>query len=344
MRIWRTLQRKRNKGDYYMNDGNLLSIQTILAVFISFGVSAALGPVVIPFLTRLKVSQTERVDGVESHLKKTGTPTMGGVMILAGILVGSIPFIGKYPRIVPVLFLTVGFGLIGFVDDYLKVVKRKSDGLLPKQKMLLQIILTTVFVVYLWLRDPACLDIMIPFTGGYTLAGTAVRVIATPILYLAVIGTDNGTNFTDGLDGLSSGVTTVVAAFLLLASVRTGGAIEPVCGAMAGALMGFLIWNAHPAKVFMGDTGSLALGGFVAGSAYMLQMPLFILLFGLIYLVEVLSVIIQVAYFRRTGGKRFFRMAPIHHHFEKGGWSETKIVTVFTIVTILLCIIAYAAM
>ena len=314
-----------------------------LALFISFAAAVAVGPVLIPFLQKLKISNTEREDGVQSHLKKAGTPTIGGLIILTGLLAACIPFLRRYPRIVPVLFLTLGFGIIGFLDDYLKVVRRKSDGLSPKQKMLGQILVTTIFVVYLWVMDSSCLELLIPFTGGYTLSGLAVKIIATPLVYLAVIGTVNGTNFTDGLDGLSSSVTAVVAGFLLLASVRRGAFIEPVCAAMLGALMGFLVYNAHPAKIFMGDTGSLALGGFVAGCAYMMQMPVFIILFGLVYLIEVLSVIIQVTYFKKTGGKRIFKMAPIHHHFEMCGWSETRIDTVFTIATVLLCVLAYLA-
>lgn len=318
--------------------------QSIAAVFIAFIVTAGLGPVAIPFLTRLKASQTERTDGVKSHLKKAGTPTMGGLMILIGVLVGSLPFTAAFPRMIPVIILTLGFGLIGFVDDYLKVVKRDPDGFKPKQKMICQILLTTVFVAYLWVKDPSSLDLMIPFTGGYVLTGMWVRILAVPLVYLAVIGTVNGTNFTDGLDGLAATVTLVVSGFLLACSVKLGGGVEPLCGAFAGAMMGFLVWNAHPAKVFMGDTGSLALGGFVAGTAYMLRMPIFILLFGLIYLVEVISVMLQVTYFKKTGGKRIFRMAPIHHHFELGGWSETKIVTIFSICTVLMSLVAYLAL
>ncbi len=320
------------------------TVDIIISIFLSFAVSTVLGPFVIPFLTRLKVGQTERSDGVQAHLKKAGTPTMGGLMILISVLAASLPFLAKYPRLVPILFLTVGFGVIGFVDDYLKVVKRDPDGFLPKQKMICQIILTTVFVVYLWTKDPAALELMIPFTGGKVLGGMAVKVLATPLAYLAIIGTVNGTNFTDGLDGLASTVTAVIAGFLILASLRLGGNIEPMGGAMLGALLGFLVWNAHPAKVFMGDTGSLALGGFVAGCAYMLRMPIFILLFGLVYLIEVLSVIIQVTYFRKTGGKRIFKMAPIHHHFELCGWSETQIVTRFGVISVLLCLLTWLAM
>ncbi len=317
-----------------------LSLDTILAVFISFVITAVLCPVLIPFLIKLKVGQTERVEGVKSHLKKAGTPTMGGIAILVSIIVTSLIFASRYPRIIPILILTAGFGVIGFIDDYLKVVKRKSDGLLPKQKMALQIVVTTVFVIFLWVRDPSCFDFLIPFTEGRIISGIGVRIFGTLLSYFAIIGTVNGVNFTDGLDGLASSVTAAVAVFFTYASMTLGGKIEPFTAAVLGALLGFLLFNVHPAKVFMGDTGSLALGGFVAGCAYALKMPIYILIVGLIYLIEVLSVIIQVTYFRKTGGKRFFRMAPIHHHFELSGWSETRVVGVFTIATILLCLLA----
>ena len=316
----------------------------VAPLFIAFAVVAVLGPFVIPFLKKLKIGQTERKEGVQEHLKKAGTPTMGGIMILIALLVGALPFAGAYPRIIPVLVLSLGFGIIGFVDDYLKVVKRKRDGLLPKHKMIGQLIVTTIFVVYLWIRDSESLEFLIPFTKGYALTGTVVKVIATPIAYFAIIGTVNGVNFTDGLDGLAATVTSVVAGFLFTVSCCLSARIEPVCAAMLGALLGFLLYNVHPAKVFMGDTGSLALGGFVAGCAYMMRMPIFIIIFGLIYLVEVLSVIIQVTYFKKTGGKRIFKMAPIHHHFELCGWSETRIVTVFSVITLLLCVVAYLAL
>ena len=317
-----------------------ITMDTIAAVFLSFGISVLILPFLIPFLIRLKVGQTERKEGVQSHLKKAGTPTMGGIAILVSVLLTSLVFAPRYPRILPVLVLTLGFGIIGFVDDYLKVVLRRSDGLLPKQKMAGQIIVTLIFLVYAWMRDPACLDWRIPFTGGLVLSGFTFRVFASIAAFFIIIGTVNGVNFTDGLDGLASSVTAVVAVFFCYASMVSAGDIEPVCAACCGALLGFLLFNVHPAKVFMGDTGSLALGGFVAGAAYALQMPVFIAIVGLIYLVEVLSVIIQVTYYKKTGGKRIFRMAPIHHHFELGGWSETRIVAVFTIITVLLCLVA----
>jgi len=295
-----------------------------------------LGPIVIPFLRRLKVGQTERKE-LESHLKKNGTPTMGGLMILASIIITSVFYVKDYPKIVPILFMTVGFGVIGFLDDYLKVVLRRSDGLLAWQKMLCQIVVTTVFAVYMGCYSDVPLTMLIPFSGGkYLDLGWG----AFPVLYLAVIGTVNGTNFTDGLDGLASSVTIMVATFFSVVAIGTNAGIAPITCAVVGALLGFLLFNVYPASVFMGDTGSLALGGFVVSAAYMMQMPLFIVIVGLIYLVEVLSVIIQVTYFKKTGGKRIFRMAPIHHHFELGGWSETRVVAVFSITTAILCMIA----
>ena len=313
-----------------------MTYEIVIPVIVSFAISALLGPIVIPFLRRLKVGQTERKE-LESHLKKNGTPTMGGLMILASIIITSVFYVKDYPKIVPILFMTVGFGLIGFLDDYLKVVLRRSDGLLAWQKMLCQIVVTTVFAVYMGCYSDVPLTMLIPFSGGkYLDLGWG----AFPVLYLAVIGTVNGTNFTDGLDGLASSVTIMVATFFSVVAIGTNAGIAPITCAVVGALLGFLLFNVYPASVFMGDTGSLALGGFVVSAAYMMQMPLFIVIVGLIYLVEVLSVIIQVTYFKKTGGKRIFRMAPIHHHFELGGWSETRVVAVFLITTAILCMIA----
>ena len=313
-----------------------MTYEIVIPVIVSFAISALLGPIVIPFLRRLKVGQTERKE-LESHLKKNGTPTMGGLMILASIIITSVFYVKDYPKIVPILFMTVGFGVIGFLDDYLKVVLRRSDGLLAWQKMLCKIVVTTVFAVYMGCYSDVPLTMLIPFSGGkYLDLGWG----AFPVLYLAVIGTVNGTNFTDGLDGLASSVTIMVATFFSVVAIGTNAGIAPITCAVVGALLGFLLFNVYPASVFMGDTGSLALGGFVVSAAYMMQMPLFIVIVGLIYLVEVLSVIIQVTYFKKTGGKRIFRMAPIHHHFELGGWSETRVVAVFSITTAILCMIA----
>ncbi len=313
----------------------------VIPVLISFAISVALGPIIIPFLRKLKMGQTERVEGVQSHLKKAGTPTMGGVIFLIATTVTALLYMKDYPKIIPVLFLTLGFGIIGFLDDYLKVVLKCSDGLLPWQKMLLQIILTGIFVFYIMNYTDISLTMMIPFWKGHYLN---LGWLAVPVLFFAVIGTVNGTNFTDGLDGLASSVTLIVAVFFTVVSIGMKSGIEPITCAVVGSLMGFLLFNVYPAKVFMGDTGSLALGGFVAGTAYMMQMPLFILIVGMIYFVEVLSVMIQVTYFKVTHGKRFFKMAPIHHHFELCGWSETRIVAVFSVVTAIMCMIAFMAM
>ena len=284
-----------------------MEFHIVIPVLISFAISAVLGPVIIPFLRKLKMGQTERTEGVQSHLKKAGTPTMGGVIFLISTIITSLFYVKDYPKIIPVLFLTLGFGLIGFLDDYLKV----------------------------------SLTMRIPFWGGHYLN---LGWLAVPVLFFAVIGTVNGVNFTDGVDGLATSVTLIVAVFFTVVSIGTQSGIEPVTCAVIGGLMGFLLYNVYPASVFMGDTGSLALGGFVAGVAYMLQMPLFILIVGLIYLVEVLSVMIQVTYFKATHGKRIFKMAPIHHHFELCGWSEARVVAVFTIVTAIMCLIGLLAL
>ncbi len=318
-----------------------MDFQVVIPVLISFGISAILGTVVIPFLKKLKMGQTERVEGVQSHLKKAGTPTMGGVMFLVSTVITALFYVKDYPKIIPVLFLTLGFGLIGFLDDYLKVVLRRSDGLLAWQKLLLQIVVTGIFTFYILNYTDISLTMRIPFWSGHYLD---LGWLAVPLLFFAVIGTVNGVNFTDGVDGLASSVTLIVAVFFTVVSIGLKSGIEPFTCAVVGGLMGFLLYNVYPAKVFMGDTGSLALGGFVAGCAYMMQMPLFILIVGLIYLVEVLSVMIQVTYFKATHGKRIFRMTPIHHHFELGGWSETRVVAVFSIITAIMCLIGLLAL
>jgi len=318
-----------------------MSLTFVYPVLISFAISALLGPVVIPYLRKLKVGQTTRDDGPQSHLKKTGTPTMGGIMILLAVVITSLIYMKDYPKILPILFLTLGFGIIGFIDDYIKVVLKRSMGLRAWQKMALQIVVTGLFAYYLVTVHPEMLLMKIPFMSGKLLD---LGILAIPAVFVVVIGTVNGTNFTDGLDGLASSVTVMVATFFSVVAIGTESGIEPITCAVAGALLGFLLFNVHPASVFMGDTGSLALGGFVAGTAYMLQMPIFIVIVGAIYFVEVLSVMLQVSYFKMTGGKRIFKMAPIHHHFELCGWSETRVVAVFSIVTALLCLVALMAM
>ena len=316
--------------------------ETILAIIISFAISAVLCPIVIPFLHKLKFGQQVRDDGPQAHLKKQGTPTMGGLIILSSIIITSLFYIKDYPKVIPVLFVTVGFGIIGFLDDYIKIVMKRSEGLNPKQKPLGQIVITAIFTYYLISADGVGTEMLIPFTGGFD-GGMMLDLgwLFVPAVFFIVLGTDNGVNFTDGLDGLCTSVTILVATFFTIVALGEGSGISPITGAVVGSLLGFLLFNVYPAKVFMGDTGSLALGGFVAASAFMVRMPIFIAIVGFIYLAEVLSVMIQVTYFKKTGGKRIFKMAPIHHHFELCGWSETRVVAVFSTVTAILCLIAY---
>lgn len=309
----------------------------LMPILISFVISAIFAPIAIPFLKRLKIGQTERDLGPQSHLKKSGTPTMGGIVILLAMTVTSIIYIKDYPKIVPVLFLTLGFGLVGLIDDYIKVVLHRSLGLKAWQKMLGQFIVTGIFAFYLLQYTDVSLNMKIPFYKGHYLD---LGVLSVPALFFIVIATVNGTNLTDGLDGLVSSVTAMVATFFTVVSIGTMSGLSPISCAAAGALLGFLLFNVYPAKVFMGDTGSLALGGFVAGMAYMMQMPLFIPIIGFIYMIEIISDILQVVYFKATHGKRIFKMAPIHHHFELCGWSETRVVAVFSIVTAILCLLA----
>ena len=320
---------------------NFNDFNVVMPVVIACAISVVLSPIFIPFLKKLKFGQFVRDDGPQSHLKKSGTPTMGGIIILMSIVMTSLIYIKDYKDIIPVLFVTLGFGLVGFLDDYIKVVMKRSLGLRAWQKMLGQTIVTGVFVYYLLNVMKLGTEIIIPFTNGAT---WNLGILYIPFVFVALLGTVNGVNFTDGLDGLASGVTVLVATFFTVIAIGIGSGIHPITGAVVGSLLGFLIYNVYPARVFMGDTGSLALGGFVAATAFVLKMPLFILIIGMIYFVEVLSVMIQVTYFKMTGGKRIFKMAPIHHHFELCGWSETRVVAVFSIVTAILCLIALMAL
>ena len=315
----------------------------VVSILMGFALVALAMPFAIPELHKLKFGQEVRDDGPKAHLKKKGTPTMGGLVFVLVIVIVSLVYVRRYPKILPVMLLTVGFGIVGFIDDFLKVVKHQSEGFNPKQKFLCQLVFCVIFALYLYLSPAYDHRMQVPFTEIYLDLGW----FYVPALLFIVLGTDNGANFTDGLDGLASSVTAVIALFLGFVSLYFGkadGQLAPISGAVFGALMGFLMFNCYPAKVFMGDTGSLALGGFVAAASFEMGIPLFIPIFALIYLVEVLSVIIQVTYFKKTHGKRIFRMAPIHHHFELGGWSETKVVTVFTVLTVLLCLVASLGM
>lgn len=310
--------------------------QLVLPVLISFAISVILCPIIIPFLHKLKFGQFVREEGPQSHLKKAGTPTMGGMIFLLSVVITCLFFMKRNPEIVPILFVTLGFGLIGFLDDYIKVVMKRSLGLRAWQKMLGQFLITAIFAYYVVDISKMGTATYVPFYGEINMPLPLFVIM----LFFVFLGTVNGVNFTDGLDGLATGVTVIVATFFTVVAVGVNNGISPITCAVVGSLLGFLLYNVHPARVFMGDTGSLALGGFVAASAYMLKMPLFIPIIGFIYLFEIISVMLQVSYFKLTKGKRIFKMAPVHHHFELCGWSETRVVAVFSCITALLCLIA----
>ncbi len=312
-----------------------------IPIVIGFLISALSGPILIPWLRRLKIGQTERKEGVASHQIKTGTPVMGGLIFLVSFLIVSLFFVRYYPLGIPIIIMTIGFGIVGFLDDFMKVVLKRAMGLRAWQKMGLQVLLTAGFAYYMSVFSSVPLDMRIPFLSGYTVNLGWVNIL---ILFIVVLGTVNGANFTDGIDGLAGSVTTIMAVFLLVASLLYNVGVEPFICAMIGSILGFLVYNFFPAKVFMGDTGSLALGGFIVATAYMLQLPLFLPIIACIYVIEVVSVILQVGYFKITHGKRIFKMAPLHHHYELSGWSETKVVGIFSIVTVLLGCIALAAL
>ena len=313
---------------------NLL-IKGIYTLIIAFVLCIFVCPVLIPFLHRLKFGQTVRDDGPQTHLQKTGTPTMGGLAFLAAFVLAAI-FMTPTHETIAVILVTIGFGLIGFIDDYIKVVKKRSLGLKPMQKIVGQLIICVLFMVYLN-KSGVGTEIYIPFTGGKT---WDLGILFIPFCIIAVLATVNGVNLTDGLDGLADGVTLIVCVFFTMCAYAAGNGIVTAGGAMIGGLLAFLIFNAYPAKVFMGDTGSLALGGFIVACAFILKMPLFILIAGIIYVVETLSVAIQVTVYKKTK-KRVFKMAPLHHHFELSGWSETKVVTLFYVITAIACLVAF---
>ncbi|MFV0313793.1 MAG: phospho-N-acetylmuramoyl-pentapeptide-transferase [Anaerotignum sp.] len=316
--------------------------QAVYAIIISFVVGVILCPVIIPMLHRLKFGQNVRDDGPESHLLKQGTPTMGGIAVLIAFSVAAAFFMKGNQDGIAIFLVTICYGVIGFIDDYIKVVKKRSLGLRAIQKILLQLIVTGLFCWYMF-QSGIGTSVFIPFGKGEMID---LGILFVPFLFVTILGTVNGVNLTDGLDGLAGGVTLIVAMFFAIIAWASDSMVSPICGAIVGALLAFLIFNSYPAKVFMGDTGSLALGGFVAATAFVLKMPIFILIVGFIYLLESLSTMLQVGYFKLTKrkygtGKRIFKMAPYHHHLEECGWRETKVVTLFYVATAMLCLIGF---
>lgn len=310
---------------------------TLLAAIISFGVTALLGKWMVPFLHKLNFGQTIREEGPKWHMKKQGTPTMGGLMFIIGIALSILICVPLYNtasteetmlmkvRIFGGLGMAVGFGLIGFMDDYIKVVKKRNLGLTPPQKMILQFAVAAAYLLTLKLGG-AKAETLMPFCGTVRM-GWAYWVFSAII----IVGVVNAVNFTDGIDGLNASVTFFVSIFFMMISgVLSMFGMGIFAVAVAAGCMGFLVWNFNPAKIFMGDTGSLFLGGAVCAMAYGLNMPILLLPLGIVYFMEILSVVLQVIYFKATHGKRLFKMSPIHHHFELCGWSEMKICFVFS--------------
>lgn len=308
----------------------------ILSLITSLAIALIAGPVVIPFLTRLKFGQEIREIGPSWHKKKRGTPTMGGVIFIFSVMICALLFMRTREGLCLVLF-GVSFGAIGFADDFIKVVKRRNLGLTEMQKFTLQLLASIIFLYAAMQWNIVNSEVIIPFVKKTVDFG----IFYIPFALFVLIGTTNSVNLTDGVDGLASSVTVIVTLFFGVAAVKQGDTTAALfAGAIAGGCIGFLAFNRHPAKVFMGDTGSLFLGGAVCALALRLKMPLVLIIAGGVYVMETLSVIIQVTSFKLTG-KRVFKMSPIHHHFEMCGWSEVKIVLTFSAVSLVLALIAY---
>ncbi|MGU8704509.1 phospho-N-acetylmuramoyl-pentapeptide-transferase [Clostridium perfringens] len=318
---------------------SMIDPKIVMAIVISFIVASILGPIIIPLLHKLKFGQNIRQEGPKSHLKKAGTPTIGGLIFIFATIITMFIMVGNpTDEAMIALYSFVGFGFVGFLDDLLKIIKKKNEGLTSGQKMILLLIVSGFLTWYAYKYIGTSINI--PFLNGQINFG----LFYIPFVMFYFAGVTNAVNLTDGLDGLATSVTVLVTTFLGIISYNLGHiSLAIFCVALAGSLLAFLRFNAFPARVFMGDTGSLALGGAVAMVALILKMPLILVLIGIIYVIETLSVILQVASFKLTG-KRIFKMAPIHHHFEQLGWSETKIVSVFSIITVVFCFIAFASL
>lgn len=313
----------------------------VYAVLIAFFISSILGPILIPLLHRLKFGQNIREEGPKSHQKKAGTPTMGGIIFIISSFITMAILINKpSDEAMIALYSFIAFGIIGALDDGLKIIHKKNLGLRAAEKMILLIIVSGVLGYYAATSPKIGTKIFIPFTQ----INFDLGIWYIPFVVLYYAATTNAVNLTDGLDGLATSVTLLVMTFFALVSFGLGHYnLAIFCGVIAGSLLGFLRYNAFPAQVFMGDTGSLALGGAIASIALILKLPLLVIIVGGVYAVETLSVIIQVASFKLTG-KRIFKMSPLHHHFELSGWHETKIVSLFSIITVILCLVAFLSL
>ncbi|MDI6617650.1 MAG: phospho-N-acetylmuramoyl-pentapeptide-transferase [Clostridiales bacterium] len=308
----------------------------IYSILISAFAGLILGPVIIPILKVLKFGQNIREDGPRSHLKKSGTPTMGGILIILTIILSTIIVNGKFDSIYAIAMITtLGYGLIGLLDDSIGIIKKRSLGLRPYQKIISQFIFAVILAYYAYNNPLIGSKLLVPFTGNYIDLGMWYM----PFTVFVIIGTTNSVNLTDGLDGLASSVTMVVLLFFVFVCLSLNkDELAVLAAAGAGGCLGFLRYNSYPAQVFMGDTGSLALGGLIAALSVLTGLTLYLPIAGIIYVVEALSVILQVASYKLTG-KRIFKMSPLHHHFELSGWNESKIVSVFGIVTVLFCLV-----
>ncbi|QAT40009.1 phospho-N-acetylmuramoyl-pentapeptide-transferase [Clostridium sp. JN-9] len=316
-------------------------IKIVYSILVAFFISILQGPIIIPILHKLKFGQNIREEGPESHRKKTGTPTMGGIIFILSTIITILLVVRKAnDEAMVALYALIAFGFIGFLDDFLKILHKKNLGLRAYQKLILLTIVSCIFAYYAATNANIGTSIIIPFLRKSVNLGW----FYVPFIVFYLVAVTNAVNLTDGLDGLASSVTIIVITFFAMVSFGTGHTTLAIfCAILAGALLGFLRYNAFPAQIFMGDTGSLALGGAVAVVALILKLPLMILIVGGIYVIEAASVVIQVTSFKLTG-KRVFKMSPIHHHFELSGWHETKVVSVFAITTIILCLIGFLAL
>ena len=312
-----------------------------LTAIIAFVLVMVMGPVLIPFLHKFKFGQTVRDDGPQSHLKKNGTPTLGGVMMMLAILIATLIRADLSTEIFMALLCMLGFGMVGFIDDFVKIKMTRSLGLTAKQKIVLQVILALVISIYKYKAIGSGIQFIVPFSQ----AGINIGIAYVPVMLVVILGTVNAVNLTDGLDGLASGITAIVSIFFMVFALMIANnmGMSQMAAATLGACIGFMWFNVNPAKVFMGDTGSMALGGAVTAFAIFTNSVLIIPIVGGIYFAEALSVIIQVLYFKKTK-KRIFKMAPLHHHYEQCGWPETKVVFIFWIVSIVLAWIGVVAM